>query len=49
MRRLTLGVPSDQYEFQTVEFRVKGGDLLALQQGKITRDEARKLVTVRQY
>ena len=42
-------MPSDQYDFETVEFRVKGADLLALQQGKITRDEARKLVTVRQY
>ena len=42
-------MPGDQYEYQTVEMRVKGSDLLSLQQEKITRDEARKLVTVRQY
>jgi hypothetical protein len=41
--------PGDQFDYQTVEFRVSAGDLIALQQGKITREEARKRVTVREY
>jgi hypothetical protein len=42
-------VPSDTTDFSTVTFRVKGSDLDAYRAGRITLDEVRKKVEVREY
>jgi hypothetical protein len=42
-------VPSDTSDFSTVTFRVKGSDLSAYRAGRITLDEVRKKVEVREY
>jgi hypothetical protein len=41
-------VPSDTSDFSTVTFRVKGSDLSAYRAGKITLEEVRKKVEVRE-
>jgi hypothetical protein len=40
--------PSDYSEFHTVVFQIKGSDLAAFHQRRISLDEARKRVTMRQ-
>jgi hypothetical protein len=40
---------ADPYESVTMLFRVKGADLLALRAGRLTRDEARQRVEVKEY
>lgn len=42
-------VPGDRADFSTVIFRVKGSDLSAYRAGRMTIDEARKKVEVREY
>jgi hypothetical protein len=42
-------VPSDTTDFSTVTFRVKGSDLGAYRAGRMTLDEVRKKVEVREY
>jgi len=42
-------VPSDTNDFSTVTFRVKGSDLGAYRAGRLTLDEVRKKVEVREY
>jgi hypothetical protein len=42
-------VPTDTSDFSTVTFRVKGSDLSAYRAGRITLDEVRKKVEVREY
>jgi hypothetical protein len=42
-------VPTDATDMQTLMFRVKGSDLAAFRAGRITQDEARKRVEVREY
>lgn len=44
--RMSVG---DPYERATMVIRIKGSDLLALRSGKITRDEARQRVEVKNY
>lgn len=45
-RRLT---PEDPYEVSTIVLRVRGTDLAAFRTGRITRDEAREHVEVREF
>jgi len=42
-------VPSDTNDFSTVTFRVKGSDLASFRAGRMTLDEVRKKVEVREY
>jgi len=42
-------IPGDKADFSTVIFRVKGGDLLAYRAGRITIDDVRKKVEIREY
>jgi len=42
-------VPSDTADFSTVIFRVKGSDLAAFRAGRLTLDEARQKVEVREH
>ena len=42
-------VPSDTSDFSTVTFRIKGSDLSAYRAGRMTIDEVRKKVEVREY
>jgi hypothetical protein len=42
-------VPTDTSDFSTVTFKVKGSDLSAYRAGRITLDEVRKKVEVREY
>jgi len=42
-------IPGDQTDFSTVIFRVKGSDLGAFRAGRITMDDVRKKVEVREY
>ena len=42
-------VPGDTVDFSTVLFRVKGSDLAALHSRRLSMDEARKRVEVREY
>jgi hypothetical protein len=45
-----LAVPSDAAsDLHTIMIRVKGSDLAAFREGRITMDEARKRVQVREY
>jgi hypothetical protein len=44
-----LGVGGDTGETHTIMFRVKGSDLAAFRESRITADEARKRVQVREY
>jgi hypothetical protein len=39
----------DPADITTIFLRVRGGDLKALHEGRITREEARKRVEVREY
>jgi hypothetical protein len=41
--------PDDPYDVVTIQLRIKGADLLALHAGRLTLDEARKRVEVREY
>jgi hypothetical protein len=45
-RGLTPDVP---YDLVTIVMRIKGGDLAAFRAGRVTRDEARKRVEVREF
>jgi hypothetical protein len=40
---------SDPYDYVTIQIRIKGSDLVALRTGKITREEARKRVEIREF
>ena len=42
-------IPGDKADFSTVIFRVKGGDLSAYRAGRITIDDVRKKVEIREY
>jgi hypothetical protein len=42
-------IPSDTADFSTVIFRVKGSDLAAFRAGRLTPEEARRKVEVREY
>jgi hypothetical protein len=42
-------VPSDTNDFSTVTFRIKGSDLAAYRAGRMTIDDVRKKVEVREY
>lgn len=42
-------VPGDPYDLLTIVLRVKGSDLVAFRADRITRDEARKRVEVREF
>jgi hypothetical protein len=42
-------VPGDTLDFSTVIFRVKGSDLAALHSRRLTLEEARQRVEVREY
>jgi hypothetical protein len=42
-------VPGDTADFSTLIFRLKGSDLAAFREGRVTLDEARKKVEVREY
>ena len=42
-------IPSDTADFSTIIFRVKGSDLTAFRAGRLTLEEARKKVEVREY
>lgn len=42
-------VPGDPYDVTTIMLRVKGGDLAAFRADRITKDEARKRVEVREF
>jgi hypothetical protein len=42
-------IPSDTADFSTVIFRVKGGDLAAFRAGRLTLEEVRRKVEVREY
>lgn len=42
-------LPGEPYDVTTVVLRVKGGDLAAFRAGRITRDEARAKVEVREF
>jgi hypothetical protein len=39
----------DPFDVTTIQLRIKGADLLALHAGRLTPDEARKRVEVREY
>jgi hypothetical protein len=41
--------PDDPFDVVTIQLRIKGADLLALHAGRLTLDEARKRVEVREY
>ena len=41
--------PGELYDVSTLVFRVKGSDLLAFRAGRITRDEARRKVSVKEF
>jgi len=41
--------PGDMADFSTIIFRVKGSDLAAFRAGKMTLEEARQKVEVREY
>ena len=40
--------PSDASDFQTVYFSIKGSDLAEFHEGRLTLEQARKLVTIRE-
>ena len=42
-------IPGDKADFSTVIFRVKGSDLAAYRAGRVTPEEARKKVEIREY
>jgi hypothetical protein len=39
----------DPFDATTIQIRIKGADLLSFHAGRLTRDEARKRVDVREY
>jgi hypothetical protein len=41
--------PDEPYDIVTVFLQVKGSDLLAFREGKLTREEARKRVEVKEF
>jgi hypothetical protein len=41
--------PGDSYDLMTIVLRVKGSDLAAFRADRLTRDEARKRVEVREF
>jgi hypothetical protein len=43
-----LGAP-DPYDYVTIQIRIKGSDIIALRTGKLTRDEARKRIEIREF
>ncbi len=40
---------ADPYQYGAIQIRIKGSDVLALKAGKITRDEARKKVEIKEF
>jgi hypothetical protein len=42
-------IPGDMADFSTIIFRVKGSDLAAFRAGRMTLEEARQKVEVREY
>jgi len=42
-------IPGDATDFSTIIFRMKGSDLAAFRAGKVTLEEARQKVEVREY
>jgi hypothetical protein len=42
-------MPGDAYDLMTIVLRIKGSDLAAFRADRLTRDEARKRVEVREF